>query len=75
MLSTSDNPYNPWLDYDNWYAWDEAHGYHTCSYLARMSNTLGDLSEDEADQVRDLAIESILNNNITGNYVFIPEPN
>ena len=36
MLSTSDNPYNPFTQFREWYAFDIANGYNTCSYLARV---------------------------------------
>jgi len=29
MLSTSDNPYDPFTQYDDWFAYDEQAGYHS----------------------------------------------
>ena len=34
MLSTSDNPYNPFTQFKEWYSFDISKGYNTCSYLA-----------------------------------------
>ena len=28
MLTTTDNPYNPWTEYEDWYLWDQQHGYN-----------------------------------------------
>lgn len=74
MLTTTDNPYNPWTEYDQWYAWDESAGYHTTSYLARLCNTIAGMPEDEEEIAMRLAIASILEANITGNYVLVPQP-
>ena len=52
MLTTVDNPYDPFTQYDDWYTWDERNGYHTTGLLARVVITSHELSE--ADQ--DLAI-------------------
>ena len=75
MLSTSDNPYNPWTDYDKWLAWDESSGYNTNNYLARLCNTLAGMSDEDEEYVYRLAVDSILEQNITGNYVLVPNPN
>lgn len=45
MLSTIDNPYNPYTNWDEWYAFDVSHGYHCCSVLARFARTSPALSE------------------------------
>lgn len=45
MLTTTDNPFDPFLQWNEWYAYDEAQGYHTCGYLDRMSFNAPELSE------------------------------
>ena len=45
MLTTTDNPYDPFTQFDDWFAFDESMGYHTCSYLARVCKTSEDFSE------------------------------
>jgi hypothetical protein len=37
LLTTTDNPYNPFTQYDMWYGYDINKGYHTCSLLARVA--------------------------------------
>jgi hypothetical protein len=67
-LTTEDNPFNPITDFENWYAFDERNGYHTCSYLARIAQISNEFSEqDEMDAIED-AIDEILHFNLTGNY-------
>lgn len=74
LLSTADNPYNPFTEFDQWRTWDEQSGYHTLAYLARVCITSDELSELDQSQAYDLALEEILAENITGNYIRVPEP-
>jgi hypothetical protein len=32
-LTTVDNPYNPFLQWDDWYAFDMMKGYDTCGLI------------------------------------------
>lgn len=72
MLTTDDNPFNPHTDWEGWYMWDETHGYHTSSYLARLVPTTTDPSPTYQTLV-DEAIDEIVELNLTGNYVKIYE--
>ena len=60
MLTTKDNPFNPWTDYDDWYAFDRDKGYHSPEYQARIAVTSDDLSDEENDQIINTAIEEII---------------
>lgn len=68
MLTTTDNPWNPFTRFDDWYAFDEAKGYHTCSYLARITRTSDELSDEDKDLAIDEGMEEILKYNILGVY-------
>lgn len=59
-ITTKDNPYNPFTQYDEWEAWDIQKGYHTNSYVGRIAKTSVALSE--ADQMLEIerAIDEIL---------------
>lgn len=74
MLSTSDNPWNPWTDFKAWYTWDLEAGYHTLAYLARITVSSDELSQADQDLAVEQAIEEILRLNITGKYIAVPEP-
>lgn len=67
-LTTSDNPFDPFTEFDKWYAYDEAHGYHSCAYLARIAKTSPNFSDE--DQIKEVnrAIDEIISFNLTGNY-------
>ena len=68
MITTTDNPYNPFTQFDEWYAFDESKGYHTCSYLARITRSAPDLSEVDDDLAQEQAIDEIVELNILGIY-------
>ncbi len=71
MLTTEDNPYDPFTQFDEWYAFDTQNGYNTCSYLARIAMTSNELSETDYDQALDSALDEILEYNLTGNYKIV----
>lgn len=50
MLTTIDNPYNPYTNWDEWRAYDESKGYCCCAYLARLALTSDSLTEEENDE-------------------------
>ena len=68
MLTTEDNPFNPHHQFDEWRQFDERKGYHTLSLLARVTVTSSDLSEVDQELALDLAIDEIVEMNVTGNY-------
>ena len=68
MLTTIDNPYNPSTQFDDWFAFDESKGYHTCSYLARIVKTSDELSELDQQQANEQAIDEIIELNVLGIY-------
>ena len=74
MLSTIDNPYNPFTDYDLWLAYDIRKGYDTQGYLARMTVTSPNLSETDQDLAIIHAIDEIVRENISGIYIKVTNP-
>ncbi len=66
MLTTIDNPYDPFDDFDNWYDYDVRHGYNSCSYLARVSNASYSLSDSLNSEEIERAIDEICELNING---------
>ena len=68
MLTTVDNPFNPLTDWDDWYNYDESKGYYTSEYLARITKTSNELSDDDQDQAIIEAIDEIMEMNPDGFY-------
>ena len=68
MLSTIDNPHNPFTDFDKWYDYDVSHGYNSCAYLSRIALIAEDLPENLARIEIERAIDEIVEVNINGMY-------
>jgi len=60
MLTTFDNPYNPFEQFTSWFLFDVEKGYNTCSYLARIARTSDQLSEEENELEIERAIDEII---------------
>ena len=72
MLTTIDNPYDPYTQFDFWYAFDTSKriikeispnnpvSTDCCAYLARIAITPDDFTEEENAQERQRAIDEII---------------
>jgi hypothetical protein len=69
MLSTLDNPFNPFTQYNEWYNFDVSKGYHSCAYLARIVKSSEELSELDESLAIEQAIDEIIEYNILGMYI------
>lgn len=66
MLTTVDNPFHPFTQFNEWFAWDEAAGYYTTSLLARVARLSPALSDADQDAEMERAIEEIVRENVSG---------
>lgn len=60
MLTTVDNPYDPFTHFTEWFMYDVEKGYNTCGYLARIANTSDELTDQETDREIERAIDEII---------------
>lgn len=60
MLTTSDNPYDPFEQFQSWFLFDVEKGYNTCAYLGRIAKTSEQLSDEENNIVIEEAIDEII---------------
>lgn len=60
MLTTFDNPYDPFEQFTSWFLFDVEKGYNTCGYLGRIARTSDQLSEDENEHEIERAIDEII---------------
>ncbi len=68
MLTTIDNPFNPFTQYDEWRSYDEDEGYFTNEYLARIATISSQLTDEMYDAEFERAIDEIVKLNLLGIY-------
>ena len=73
MLTTIDNPFSPFTQWDEWVRYDEDKQYFTCAYLARIAKTSDELTDSDYEQAIENAINEIISLNINGLYAKIYE--
>lgn len=66
MLTTVDNPFDPFTQFEEWYAWDEAAGYHTTAFLARVVISSDELSEYDQRLAYEEGVNEIIRENVSG---------
>lgn len=59
-LTTTDNPYNPFTQFDSWFLFDTEKGYNSCAYLGRIARTSDSLSEEENEEEIERAVDEII---------------
>ena len=60
MLTTIDNPFDPFEQFTSWFLFDVEKGYNTCGYLARIAKLADDMSDEERTIEINRAIEEII---------------
>lgn len=73
-LTTVDNPYDPFEEFDKWFGYDIEQGYNSCGYLARIARTSDALTDEENDEEISRAIDEIVDNDFIGIYIKATNP-
>lgn len=60
MLTTHDNPFNPFEDFISWFLFDVEKGYNTCSMLGRVVHISDDMTQVEINTEVERAIDEII---------------
>ena len=68
MLTTFDNPFDPFDEFVSWFMFDVEKGYYTCSKLARIARYSEDFSTIEDKRETERAIDEIIDNDFLNIY-------
>ena len=74
MLTTIDNPFDPFTQWDDWFAYDCQKGYYSCAYLARVADPPDDVTPEQLDEIITETIDEICKLNVLGIYVKAYDP-
>jgi hypothetical protein len=66
MLTTVDNPWSPFDNYDEWFEFDRSAGYDTPGLLARIAKTSFNLSDADYELSLVQAMKEIATENVSG---------
>ena len=75
MLTTIDNPYNPFKQFDLWYLYDISKGYNSSAYLARIARTSDQFTDEENNKEVERAIDEIIKYDFTNIYKKVRKEN
>lgn len=67
-LTTVDNPFDPFEQFEEWYNFDTNKRYNSCSYLDRIARTSNQLSDEENNKEIERAIDEIIKLDFTHKY-------
>ena len=72
-LTTFDNPFDPFTQFDNWFLYDVERGYNSCAYLDRVLNESPNINTDSETATSD-AIDEIIKNDFMNIYKKVGRP-
>ena len=59
-ITTEDNPFDPFTEWNEWYFYDLSKGYFTCERLDRLAKTSSELSDEINDEELNDAIDQLI---------------
>ena len=59
-ITTEENPFNPFTEWNEWYFYDLSKGYSTCERLDRIAKTSSELSDEVNDEELNDAIDQLI---------------
>lgn len=74
MLTTIDNPFDPFEQFTSWFMFDVEKGYNTCGRLMRIAKVSEDMSEVEKDNAVDEAMETLIKYDFLDIYKKVERP-
>ena len=68
MLSTIDNPFDPFEQFTSWLLFDKEKGYNSCERLARIVNLSDEMTQKEIDEETERAMNEIIKHDFMNIY-------
>lgn len=68
LLTTFDNPFDPFSHFDEWLQFDKDNGYDSCERLMRIAKLTDDMTEGEVEDEIERAIDEIIAYDFTNTY-------
>ena len=68
MLTTIDNPYDPFEDFDKWFIEDSIRGHNTCGLISCIAKTSDSFSECTNARIMEAAYDEIIKNDLEQKY-------
>ena len=68
MLTTIDNPYDPFEDFDKWFIEDSIRGHNTCRLIDRTAKTSDSFGESRNARIMEAAYDEIIKNDLEKKY-------
>lgn len=72
-ISTIDNPYDPFTQFEEWLLFDKEKGYNSCDKLARIARTSDQLSDKMNNEAIEVAIDRIIALDFTNTFIKVKE--
>lgn len=73
MLTTLDNPFDPFEDFKSWYMFDCEKKHNTSFRLARIANINSEMTQKEFDEEMDRAMDLIIKYDLEDKYIKVQE--
>ncbi len=73
-LTTNDNPFDPFKQFNLWFLFDVEKGYNSCAYLGRIARTSNQLSDVENEMEVERAIDEIVKYDFRNIYRKVRQP-
>jgi hypothetical protein len=68
MITTFDNPYNPFDEFNLWLMFDKEKGYNSCERMMRLANITEDMTQIEIDAECDRAMDRLIELDFTNTF-------
>lgn len=71
MLTTVDNPWNPFTQFNEWFTYDMQQGYNTCGLLAKKAAYSTKVNDEFNDFFILESMKEIANDDLRGIYIIV----